>query len=127
MAASNQKNIVRNSPIIIMILILSLLFLYSCGGEKDDSSENIGNNNSDSLVIELAGITGKSVFEITAERYDVDFVGSSMGIFIKAIDSIPSTRKFVWLFSVNDSFVTISSDDYITNDTDVIKWHYTEF
>ncbi|MCP4703748.1 MAG: DUF4430 domain-containing protein [candidate division Zixibacteria bacterium] len=121
------KNRIKNGLAITCILIMLMLITFSCGNEEDYLSENKSNNSSDSLVIELVGFTGKSVFEITTEKYDVDHVESSAGIFVKAIDSIVSTRKYAWIFSVNDSFVPVGSNDYITNDTDVIKWHYRKF
>jgi len=121
----NKKNILA----LDIIVILALFSVVSCGDKDNNSSENTnkGNNDTDSLVIEIAGFTGKSVFDLTLEKYHVNFVESSMGIFIKAIDSIASTRNFGWIFSVNDSFVPVASNDYITNDTDVIKWHYKKF
>ncbi len=119
----------RNNSAHYIIVILVLFSFVSCGDTDNNSSEktNNGNKNSDSLVIEIAGFTGKSVFDVTLEKYHVDFVESSMGVFVKAIDSIESTRNFAWIFSVNDSFVPVASNDYITNDTDVIKWHYKKF
>jgi len=121
----NKKNISAQFIIVILILFSFL----SCGDKNNNSSENAnkGNNDTDSLVIEIAGFSGKSVFDLTLEKYHVDFVESSMGIFVKSIDSIASTRDFGWIFSVNDSFVPTASNDYITNDTDVIKWHYKKF
>lgn len=112
-----------------ILIILCLLFVLGCGS-KDNSAakrKDTGNIQSDSLVIELAGVTGKSVFEITKEKHTIVYVESSMGIFVKAIESTPSRKNFGWLFSVNDSFVPVASNDYITNDTDVIKWHYRKF
>lgn len=125
-----MKNLIKkNTTALVTIIILGLFYVLACGSKDNHTAENKnkGNNYTDSLVIELAGFTGKSVFELTREKFNVDFVESSMGVFIKVIDSTPSTRNFAWLFSVNDSFVTIGSNDYITNDTDVIKWHYRKF
>ncbi len=122
-----KKNRAKNGLAISCILIMLLLITLSCGNDDGYLSEKKGNISIDSLVIELAGFTGKSVFEITTEEHEVDHVESSAGIFVKAIDSIASTRKFAWIFSVNDSFIPVGSNDYITNDTDVIKWHYRKF
>jgi len=124
---SKKNTTALNISIILGLLIV--LVVLACESRDNQTSENKkkDNNYTDSLVIELTGITGKTVFEITRKRYNVDFVESSMGIFVKAIDSIPATGNFVWIFSVNDSFVPIGSNDYITNDTDIIKWHYRKF
>ena len=123
-----MKNKKRKAA-ISLILISGLLAVLACGNNEKNSAAktNRDNNFTDSIVIELAGFTGKSVFDLTLEKYNVDYVESSVGIFVKAIDSIPSTKNFGWLFSVNDSFVPVGSNDYITNDTDVIKWFYRKF
>ncbi len=125
-----MKNLIKkNTTISVAIIILSLHIFFTCGAKDNQTAgnKNKGNNHTDSLVIELGGFTGKSVFELTREKHKVDFVESSMGIFVKGIDSVPSSRNFAWIFSVNDSFVPIGSNDYITDDTDVIKWHYRKF
>ena len=110
-------------------LIASLLFLFFAVGCGDGGKDDINNttNQPDSMVIEIKGETGKSILELTCENYKVDYINSSMGVFVKAIDSTAATGKYAWLCSVNDSFVPVAVDAYITNDTDIIEWHYRKF
>ena len=126
-----NKNNRKNKTALNISILMGLLIVLACGSKDNHTGKNGDSQNekiaSDSLVIEMAGVSGKSVFEITRDQYDIVYVESSIGIFVKAIKSTPSTRDFAWIFSVNDSFVPVGSNDYITNDTDVIKWHYRKF
>lgn len=81
----------------------------------------------DSVVIVLQGQDGKSVFEITAEHHAVDYINSTEGVFVSAINSLEVGSKFGWMYSVNDSMGRVSSSRYITSDSDIIKWHYRKF
>ena len=108
------------------LLSLCALFLaVSCGcdSRKSELSET-DQLVTDSLIIEMAGIEGKSVFEISDDNHELDYVESSMGVFVKGIDSISSNRSYIWLISVNDTMITTSIDKYIARDSDIIKWHY---
>ena len=109
------------------VMILLVIFLIFCSNEKESKESPDNNRSADSLIIELSGRTGVSIFDLTQEAYKVEYVGTPMGIFVKSIDSVPSNGNFGWLCSVNDSFVQIAVDAYITDDTDVIKWHYKKF
>lgn len=122
----NSKVIVQIS---ILILVGVILVISVCGGDKKEGNHGKDRDYAtpDSIVIVLSGQTGKSVFDITRAEHDVDFVQAPTGIFIKGIDSLASNGNRAWLYSVNDSFVPIAADDYITHDTDIIKWHYRNF
>ena len=125
-----MNSLINNRYLALYIVVVLVFFsLLACNNKENSKTKKTinGNKQLDSLVIQLAGITGKSVFDLTRENYDVEFVESSLGIFVNSIDLTPSTRNFGWFFSVNDSFVPVASNDYITNDTDVIKWHYRRF
>ena len=117
---------------LIYLTIACLIFtFYGCSGtDENDKNQSATADNSepvDSLVIVLAGQEGRSVFEITEQEHEIDFIPSIAGNFIQAIDSIEISSKFGWLFSVNDSMGRVASDKHITQDGDVIKWHYRKF
>lgn len=112
---------------LIPILLLAALIISACSSNKDTASDT---NNSpentpiDSLIIELAGVDNKSVFDILNENHQIDYQPSSMGVFVKAIDSVYNSSDVFWLYSVNDSIAKTSSDKYKTKNGDIIKWHY---
>ncbi len=109
--------------ILLNILLVCLLLTASCGKNKSETAPP-RTNSADSLIIELSGQDGKSVLEITTASHSVDYSESSMGAFVNAIDSVYSAGGFWWVFTVNDSAGQIACDRYITDDSDVIKWHF---
>jgi len=129
----------EKSGVFFMLRNLLLCFVIACliftfGGcsdtdtnSKTESMDKTDSTPVDSLVIVLAGQEGKSVFEITEQEHELDYIPSIAGNFIQAIDSIEISSKYGWLFSVNDSMGGVASDKYITKDGDVIKWHYRKF
>jgi hypothetical protein len=116
---------ISGSAVIIILAFLAT----SCENNKPDtrSSSNLHDSEKDSLVITLFGYDGRSVLELTQEKHKVDFIKSYMGVFIRGIDSVYAGDDCGWLFSVNDSFVQVAADAYITNNRDLIKWHYRKF
>ena len=114
--------------LLIVGAILFLLGCVGCGNEnKTDSADKTNAAPVDSLVIVLKGQTGQSVFEITQREHAVNYISSIDGNFVEAIDSIDINSKYGWMYSVNDTMGQVASDKYITNDGDIIKWHYRKF
>ncbi len=114
-----------------LLIIFGLLLFIGCGEaekETETAIEEVGVSGPvDSLIITLVGVEGKSVYEITKEQHEVKSVESAVGAFVHAIDSIEIGSEYGWMYSVNDSMAQVASDKYITNDSDLIKWHYRKF
>ena len=109
-----------------IIICFAIAILIGCS-QKDTTEKGLAETDQtspDSLVIELTGENGKSVFDLLLENHQVDYQESPMGIFIKAIDSMANNSQSFWIYSVNDTMANTSSNKYITNDGDLIKWHY---
>lgn len=118
---------------IKIILLLSALLVLSlvivgCSekqSEKTDTSEISEEKiTADRLTIEITGVAGANVLELTEKEHAVDYSESSMGVFVNAIDSIASGDGYYWLYTVNDEPVNVACDKYITEDNDIIKWHF---
>jgi hypothetical protein len=113
-----------------MILIVLISVIIGCGSaekSQDNGSAEVSQSPFDSLVLTLEGTEGRTVFELTAEKYHLDYIESAVGNFIHAIDSIEISHEFGWLYSVNDTMATVASDKQVTRDGDIIKWHYRRF
>ncbi|MCK4301471.1 MAG: DUF4430 domain-containing protein [candidate division Zixibacteria bacterium] len=78
----------------------------------------------DSLVIELTGVDSRTVFDLLTERHRVIYVSSAQGVFVKEIDSVENSYSHAWIYSVNGESGTVACNAYVTNDGDVIKWHF---
>lgn len=109
-----------------LAISIFLLMILGCGagssGGRQASPDKAADK--DSLIIELTGVDGKSVFEITKENHHLEFIESPVGNFIEAIDSISINGDYSWNYSVNDSIGQVASDKFITKNGDRIKWHY---
>ncbi|MEW5925061.1 MAG: DUF4430 domain-containing protein [Candidatus Zixiibacteriota bacterium] len=114
-----------------LMIACAVLTLFVCGGcGKENEADSADKNNPapvDSLVIVLNGESGKSVFELTQREHAVDYISSIEGNFVQGIDSIAISSKYGWMYSVNDTMGRVASDKHITNDGDIIKWHYRKF
>ncbi len=117
--------------VLVAALVFGLLLLAGCGESgKEAETANAKADKSgpiDSLVLTMNGVDGKSVFEITKEQHEVEYIESAVGMFVQAIDSVEIGTDYGWLYSVNDSMGQVASDKYITDDSDIIKWHYRKF
>jgi len=111
------------------LMLGAILFLIAgCGKEEKAKESQSGSSPAkDSLVIEMKGQTGKTVFEITRLSHKMDYRNMTGGIFVRGIDSIVAGGNYGWIYSVNNVMADIASDKYVTNDTDIIKWHFRKF
>jgi hypothetical protein len=124
----------RLNKLIVWVIILLVTSLWGCGGSEKDVKTGSSSGQMlsdarpvDSIILELTGKDGRSVFEITIEKHQLDFIESAVGNFIKSIDSVEINHAYGWMYSVNDTMGTVASDKYITNDSDIVKWHYRKF
>jgi uncharacterized protein DUF4430 len=114
-----------------LLLLISIVAFFGCSQESDSAADKTGEAKDtagsapvDSLVISLIGVDSISVLDLLRADHEVDLQESTMGVFVKAIDSIKNEQGYFWLYSVNDSAGTVAGDKYITSDGDIVKWHY---
>lgn len=124
----------RQNILVLLGICGLILFAVSCGeGEKAAPKENqkdsqeVEKEPGDSIVLVFQGQSGRSVFEIMDDEHEVDYIGSAVGNFVNAIDSLEVNSKYGWLYSVNGVMGTVASDKYITDDSDIVRWHYRKF
>ena len=121
--------------IYILFPIIILLFMFAGCSESQKEVEQLSTKEPpaaksqpvDSLVLTLAGQNNRSVFDLTTEKYEVEYIGSAMGAFVHSIDSIEINQNYGWQYSVNDSMGNVASDKYLTKNGDTVKWHYRKF
>lgn len=108
---------------LVISLMAGLFLIIACGESGQKETGDTGQS-SDSLTVTVMGETGKSILEVTIAHHAVEMVESSMGIFVKGIDSIQGGGGYAWFISVNDKMIHVAADKYITEDNDIIKWHF---
>jgi len=127
-----SRRILLSSASIRLYLLLSLIagvLAVSCiqkreSAKVDTDIDTTVTVKGDRLAIEMVGVDSMSVFDLLIQNHQVDFQGSPLGVFVKAIDSIENGGGYFWLYSVNDSMAQVSCDKYMTSNGDRIKWHF---
>jgi len=114
---------------ILFLIIFGLLIVTGCSQKESAENASIDkvvtvDKYYDSLIVELSGVDSLSVFEILNTSHEVDYVTSSMGIFVRSIDGVAGNTEYFWVFAVNDKVVQTACDKYITGNDDKIKWFY---
>jgi len=115
---------------ILLVLITSITLTFTLAGcslknsTMSNSTQPQAEQSVQNKVISLVGENGKSVFDILKASHQVDSTDSSFGVMINSIDSVASTDKEFWLYSVNGKSGEIAADKYITKDGDQILWEF---
>lgn len=72
-----------------------------------------------------SGSNGKSVLDILKQAHSVETVNQgSLGIYVRSIDGIESTKRALWLFYVDGALGEKSADKTVTTPTQIIEWKY---
>ncbi len=83
---------------ICLGLILLALAVSGCGNSNNSATQKTETAavaaNTDSLVITIMGQRGKSILEVTESAHNVDYIASSVGAFVKGIDSVESGNGY---------------------------------
>lgn len=112
-----------------LILVLLAVGFWDCSTKSSENARSLPDKSGqiDSVVVELGGRNGQSVFALTKDSHNLKYMGSSAGVFVSAIDGLESGHDYGWIYSVNDSIGQVASDHFITRDGDRIKWHFRKF
>ena len=124
----------------VRFMILIALLFVACGGDQpvpENDATDTNNTtettnktlaeNSDSLTIELTGIDSVSVLDLLLKAHQVDYRSTLSGAFVTAIDAHENGDDYFWIYTVNDTKVSVACDEYITFDGDRVIWHFRKF
>ncbi len=123
-----KSQLTRLIPVLIILPLA-----VSCGSNENGNTtaKNEASQDSvsglvapDSVVIELAGIDSMTVFDLLRERHQVEFKSSALGVFVTAIDSVENSSGAYWIYTVNDSTPNVACDKCMTQNGDVVMWHF---
>ncbi|MEW6411366.1 MAG: DUF4430 domain-containing protein [Candidatus Zixiibacteriota bacterium] len=114
----------------LMLVLIAVSIIIGCGqedkdGARSDTRDTLGTAAAtDSIVFEMPGADSVTVFELLRQSHEVQFVQTAAGVFVKSIDSIENSATHFWIYSVDDTVAMVAADDYITSDSDIVRWHY---
>ncbi len=99
---------------LLRILAFSTLFAVLClaCGDKSEVLQRF------SLIADGE----QSAFAQTAATYPVTYDSTSMGVFIKSVNGVSSTRTAYWLYFINSKPVPKAANDFVPTAGDTIEW-----
>ncbi len=106
--------------ILALILIACLFLLNACS--SSDQVEETESVPVDSIIIELSGQDSVSVLDLLTAKHMVNITQTSAGAFVKGINSVKAGNGYFWLYSVNDTMPKTAADNFITSESDKIRW-----
>lgn len=113
------------AQLFALALAISLNLVHCSEPEKEEAATKTERSVPyDSLVIALQGVDSLNVLELLLLTHEVDYLTTAGGAFVRAIDSVRGTDDFVWVYSVNNTMPNMAADRYMTDDDDVVKWHF---
>ncbi len=77
-------------------------------------------------VVEYKGLDGKTAMEILKSTHQVDVKSFSFGEMVETIDGVKPDDKHFWAMYVNGAFSQVGADQYVTKNSDIIKWQIDE-
>ena len=119
------KQLWQVAPVLVLMTVLG-----GCGSDSNptpkqtDTTIQTVSGGKDSVLIALTGVDGTTVLDLLKKSHDVEYRNSAVGAFVARVDKIKSGSACFWIYSVNDSFPSVSCDRYETSDGDRIVWHF---
>lgn len=108
-------------------LLVSLL-LVGCLGKDPRPAGTVADSTAasaskaDSVVHSWVATDTSSVLEQLRSRHQIESVESSMGVFVKGIDSVINDQSTYWIYKVNDTMVPLGAGLFHTRTGDTVRW-----
>lgn len=128
----NDNNSWSISNIVAIVILGALVilgghYLGKSVGSKQ-SSQVAGTDSTFQPIVEKTisydGQKDKTALDILKATHQVQTQDSSFGVFVTSIDDTANTDNKFWMFYVNGTLSTVSSDQYKTSDSEKIEWRY---
>lgn len=94
-----------------------LLGLSGCGGDTADTPPATAGPSFTMIAADSI-----SALDLVVAEHDVVYTSSSLGAFVKEIDSIAGGSDGYWMYRVNDTMVPVASDNMILQPGDTLTW-----
>jgi hypothetical protein len=72
--------------------------------------------------ISYRGVSGVTAFQLLKKRAHITYRHRSSGDFVESIDGVRGLGPNYWQFYVNNKQSSVSANDYITKNSDIIQW-----
>lgn len=99
----------------LMRIVLTMTLVFAMGAGCGNKSEVLQRY---SLIADGQ----RSAFVLTLETYPVAYDSTAMGVFVKSVNGIPSTKTAYWLYFINGKPVPKAANEYVPAAGDTIEW-----
>lgn len=101
----------RVSSLKTLVLVLTAVLIQACGNKSEVLQRY-------SLIADGE----RSAFSQTLATYPMEYDSSSMGVFVKSVNGVPSTKTAYWLYFINSKPVPKAANDFVPAAGDTIEW-----
>lgn len=115
--------------LVIVGIVLTWTFLDD-GGSASDSDKEITvviTANDEEVARETIGISSEdTLMEVMEAHFEMGLADDGFIESIEGIEQNPSENLF-WVFEANDEMVTVSAEEFVPEDQDVVTWELMAF
>jgi hypothetical protein len=112
--------------IVVIIAVIGLIYAFT---QKPVLAPTNGDANEQIVAsdkVEYQGVDGKSALELLKQYHNAEIKSYSFGDMVVGIDGKVPDDKHFWAMYINDQFSQVGASQYITKNSDTIKWQMDE-
>jgi len=99
--------------------------MVGCNSADDTADTSaVAVDSADSLVLVMVAVDTTSALDLLKANYEVSSHSTTMGVFVKSIDSLEGGGSAFWVFSVNDTMPQVGCDKAVVVPGDTVRWHF---
>lgn len=116
----------RQTALFLAVTICATMVCMSGCGSGDDAADTSPAtiDPADSLVLIMVADDTTSALGLLEANHEVQSHSTTMGVFVKSIDSLAGGGSAFWVFSVNDTMPQVGCDKAIVVPGDTVRWHF---
>mgnify|MGYP001057667523 CR=1 FL=1 len=105
-----MKKLRQAAMFAIVTICATIVCMVGCNSADDAADTSAATlDPADSLVLVMVAEDTSTALELLAANYEVSSHSTTMGVFVKAIDSLEGGGNAFWVFSVNDTMPQVAA------------------
>lgn len=114
---------------IIIAIIAAIGIVYALTQKPVLAPTNEATNQNQQVptsVIEYQGVEGRTALSLLKASHNAEVKSYSFGDLVTGIDGISPDSNHFWAMYVNGQFSQVGAGQYVTKNSDLIKWQIEE-
>ena len=109
---------------LVLTVCVTNVSVIWCGSSDDTADTSAAVDPADSLVLVMVAQDTTSALDLLEANHEVQSHSTTMGVFVKSIDSLAGGGSAFWVFSVNDTMPQVGCDKAVVVPGDTVRWHF---